>query len=479
MEDSSFTNKNKKHILYDVLYGFVHLTPLEWDLIHTPFFQRLKWIKQLGFSFYTFHGAEHSRYGHSIGVMHNAHCILKSIDRAVSDDELFSGDLKTKEAKLHQSLRVAALLHDIGTFPFSHTTENSYIRYGETTNQKNGKGHPDDHEHLGSFIIKRTNYPGGITSLLLKYGVDPLQISNLVKGIDENIMANQILHSEIDCDRMDYLLRDAHYTGLNYGTYDRDYLLYHFKAVKVGEQEILTVNEKALYCIQDFLLSRFAWYSQVVRSGRGAKYDALGEEVCFYFLKNKLMYSYSDLLEMIEKDPVLFFSFNDSYFMGLLQRHYNSDLVQKNHRIRAMIESLLFEISPVVIKNNIFEQKILMHSDTSYNEKILKQVSDKLKSMRDFLLKNGDEQDWIIEDLPKKNIYLLKSAKSVIKDKKQVNVLFERDPTKILMEDGNVKLLSDMENSMLMKLQHHFNFIPNVFCSPSAYIRLKEAGFLN
>ncbi|MCE3012198.1 MAG: HD domain-containing protein, partial [Proteobacteria bacterium] len=232
----------KKHVFYDPLYGYVHLTNLEWDIIHTPFYQRLRWIKQLGFTCYTFPGAEHSRFGHSIGVMHNSHMILKAVGRSVSDLELYDDSVQSKDKKYHQSLRLAALLHDLGTFPFSHTTEMSYIRFGETTNAKNGKGHPDDHEHLGSFIIKNTDFEGGITHLLKKYGIDPQRISDLVKGVDKSVLANQILHSEIDCDRMDYLLRDAHYSGIHYGTYDRDYLLNHFRSVKVGEHDVMVIN---------------------------------------------------------------------------------------------------------------------------------------------------------------------------------------------------------------------------------------------
>ena len=78
----------KTHLIFDPLYGFIHLTPVEREIIHSPFYQRLRWIKQLGFSSYVFPGAEHSRFGHSIGVMHNAHSIIKSCNKAVSDEEL-------------------------------------------------------------------------------------------------------------------------------------------------------------------------------------------------------------------------------------------------------------------------------------------------------------------------------------------------------------------------------------------------------
>ena len=135
--------------------------------------------------------------------------------------------------------------------------------------------------HLLKAILEEE--PNTSTFLLKKYGISPQRISDLVKGVDKSVLANQILHSEVDCDRMDYLLRDAHYTGLKYGSYDRDYLLYHFQVKRVDNHDILTIRHNALHCVEDFLTSRFAWYSQVIRSPRGAKWDAIAEKICFYF----------------------------------------------------------------------------------------------------------------------------------------------------------------------------------------------------
>ena len=85
-----------------------------------------QWIKQLGFSFYVFPGAEHSRFGHSIGAMYNAQKILESCNIAVSDMDLMNSDIRTPDAIFHKSLRLAALMHDLGTFCFSHTTEAAF-----------------------------------------------------------------------------------------------------------------------------------------------------------------------------------------------------------------------------------------------------------------------------------------------------------------------------------------------------------------
>ncbi len=467
--------KNKNKIIFDPLYGFISLTQLEWEIIHTPFYQRLRWIKQIGFSFYTFPGAEHSRFGHSIGVMFNAHKILQSVGKAVSDTQLFDIKDNSTQKKRHQSIRLAALLHDLGTFCFSHTTEMAYIKFGDTTNQKNSKGHPDDHEHLGSFIIKNTDFEGGVTSLLKKYEIDPQVISDLVKGISPDILANQILHSEVDCDRMDYLLRDAHYTGLNYGTYDREYLLHHFCTVNVGEQEILAIKHNALHCVEDFLNARFAWYSQVVRSSRGAKFDALAEELTFYLLEKSLIYSYSDLLEMVKNDPIKFYSFNDQYFMTLIHKLYAQGEFNKNQRIKEITEALLFEKSPRSVYCEEFRQRILNQDEVDKNEKFHKKAIEKVSQIKKVIEKKGGKGDWIVVDIPKKNIVFTKSKKRIIKDQQSSNVLLERDPTKILTDTGDVQLLVDVENSIIAQIQNAYNFVPNVYCSDSAYqLLLKE-----
>ncbi len=469
---------SKSKIIFDPLYGFIHLSNLEWEIIHTPFYQRLRWIKQLGFTFYTFPGAEHSRYGHSIGVMFNAHKILQRLNRAVSEQELFDDSIQSPQKVFHQSIRLAALLHDLGTFMFSHTTEMSYIRYGETTNEKNGKGHPDDHEHLGSYIIKNTDYPGGITHILKAYHLDPQKISNLVKGNDSSLLANQILHSEVDCDRMDYLLRDAHYSGIKYGTYDRDYLLHHFKVATVNGHEIVAFNHNALHAVEDFLMARFAWYSQVVRSARGARFDAIAEEICFYMLEKGKIYSYSQLMDMIAHNPEKFYTFNDQYFMTQLHQCYSDGSFDKNPRIKDLAFSLLFGKAPRTVKCEEFKQRILSQDEDHVYDKIVKRAEEKIKEIQDILKKKGTEKDWIVEDLPKKNIIFVKSRKKLVKSKTHENLLLERDPAKILMEDGEVLLLGDVENSIISDLQAKFNFVPNVYCSDSAYELLKREGII-
>ncbi|MDO9183147.1 MAG: HD domain-containing protein [Bacteriovorax sp.] len=470
----------KNHVIYDPIYGFIKLNQIEWEIISSPFYQRLRWIKQLGFSCYIFPGAEHSRFHHSIGVMYNAHKILESCGRAASEKDLLDVNCLTPEVIYHKSLRLAALMHDLGTFLFSHTTEGAYIEYGETTHSKGGKGLPDDHENLGSFIIKNTDYEGGISYILKKYGISPQRISDLVKGVDESILANQILHSEVDCDRMDYLLRDAHYTGLKYGSYDRDYLLYHFQVKRVDNHDILTIRHNALHCVEDFLTSRFAWYSQVIRSPRGAKFDAIAETICHYFLEKGYIYRYSELLEMIEKDPMKFYGFNDNYFMGLVHKHLLNGDLDKSPKIKDMAKTILLATGGKAIRCEEFKSRLLSQDDPQALEKYSKRATQKAQEIEEFLKKKGGPADWMIYDIPKKAIMFVKSPKNVAKNSSAQlgNVLLDRDPVKIVMENGEILLLGEVENSLISKLFNSNNFIPNVYCSTSAYELLLSEGVI-
>lgn len=477
MEVSNHHNP-KQHVIFDPIYGFVKINPIEWEIIHSPFYQRLRWIKQLGFSCYVFPGAEHSRFGHSIGVMNNASRILESCGRAVSEKELMDPDCRTEACIYHKSIRLAALMHDLGTFCFSHTTEAAYIDFAETTKAKGGKGLPDDHENLGSFIIKNTDYDGGITSILKKYGVDPQRISDLVKGVDQSILANQILHSEVDCDRMDYLLRDAHYTGLEYGTYDRDYLLYHFQVRRVDNHDILTIRQNALHGVEDFLMSRYAWYSQVIRSPRGAKFDAIAERICYYFLEKGYIYRYSELLDMIANNPAKFYGFNDTYFISLVHKHYLNGDLDKNPKMKDMAHTLLFARGAKAIRCEEFKQRLINQDDVQASEKFYKKAKSKAEEIEEYLKKNGGPKDWIIYDIPKKPILFVKSPKSIARSSHTLNVLLERDPVKISCDDGQIKLLAEVENSVISRLYNCNNFIPNVYCSQSAYELLLKAGVI-
>lgn len=473
---------NKGKIIYDPLYAFIRLTETENKIIHSPFYQRLRWIKQLGFSNYIFPGAEHNRFAHALGVMHMADQIVRAIGKSVPDEKLFDVGATDPATLFHKHMRISALLHDIGTFPFSHTCEGAYIKHGDSSFKAadRGKPLPNNHEHLGAYILKNTDYENGITKILNDAGIDPQEISRYVKGTNSNILGNQILHSEIDCDRMDYLLRDAHYTGLKYGHFDREFILYHMTTFDTGDGKPgLAIKENALHAVEDFLIARFGWYSQVIRNSGGAKFDIIAETITKHFLEKKLMYQFQDVLGMVENNPEQFFGFNDFYFMNLVHQHYLEKTI-KNPKIHEMMKMLLFRQSPIEYQLEPFTHKLVTRDEAGQHARsaIVKKIEEIVHNFESCLQNDGDGTEWLLYDIPDSDIVFSRSMLDIVKKRSGDNLLQERDPVKIMDRQGKVSLLIDQENSIMRILSSVVNFIPVLYMNPKAHELLRKKGLL-
>ncbi len=475
--------RNHSHVIFDVLYGFISITPWEAKIIDSPFFQRLRWIKQLGFSNYIFPGAEHSRFSHTVGVMHSMHQMISSLGIGVSDDELFDPKVKTKQAMLHKSLRIAALLHDIGTFPFSHAIEHAYIRHGndqrrprdQENQNKEMKDLPNSHEHLGSFIIKNTPYPGGITHILEEYDFDIQLISQIIKGNSPHLIANQLMHSDLDADRIDYLLRDAHYTGIKYGQFDKDYILANLVTFSPdGKQEAFGVRENAAHAVEDFLISRFSWYSQVIKNPGSAKFDIMSSHIAEAFLKNDLIHQFQDLLQMIENQDERFYWWNDVYFINRCQEISRNEEL-KDPKAKKLNRMLLYRKAPKTIELPLFEHRILQPGKNNLErEKLIQKIKKKVTEFESALKKYGSGDEWILTDIPHKDVSFTSSYQLLIQNRKNDNLYLERDPIKIVSKKGEPSLLIEKENTMMKILSGYINFVPSVYANDSAYLLLKS-----
>ncbi|SOC34680.1 HD domain-containing protein [Ureibacillus acetophenoni] len=232
---SNYANSKlvEEKVFKDPVHRYVHVRDqVIWDLIGTKEFQRLRRIKQLGTSYLVFHGAEHSRFNHSLGVY--------EIVRRIVDD-VFRGRPEWDESERLVAL-CAALLHDLGHGPFSHAFENVFHT---------------DHEHYTREILLGNTE---VNAVLRKVSEDFAERVALVieKNYTNNIVVS-LISSQIDADRMDYLQRDAYFTGVSYGHFDMERIL---RVIRPRQGQIV-FKATGMHAIEDYIMSRYQMYLQI------------------------------------------------------------------------------------------------------------------------------------------------------------------------------------------------------------------------
>lgn len=221
------SNTNKLKIFNDPIYGFITIpNSLIYDLIQHPYFQRLRRISQMGLSYLVYPGAHHTRFHHAIGAMHmmqKAVEVLRFKDVAISKEE-------------ENALYIAILLHDIGHGPFSHAMEHSIV---EEVN----------HEEISLLFMNKLNKEfDGQLALAIK----------VFKGEYQRKFMLQLISSQLDMDRMDYLKRDSFYSGVAEGNINSDRLIQMLNV----QDDVLVMEEKGIYSIEKFLMARRLMYWQ-------------------------------------------------------------------------------------------------------------------------------------------------------------------------------------------------------------------------
>lgn len=258
----------------DPIHGTIQLSTPEVQLLDSVAYQRLRSIKQLGFAEFSFPGATHNRFLHSVGVSHLCGLAFDSIFKN------FEFSTPSVRRRMRSCLKLGAFLHDIGHGPLSHTTEEvmppvkdlkikayDYLRKDLNFEIRDHVHRQADHEDYTIKFITDSS----LTPILKREfpDIDPLHIACLIDktlecpddffkeaGLDFRPILSQLVSSELDMDRMDYLERDAYFCGTNYGKIEVEWLItnltYHIK----DDQLYLALNRRALYTFDDFLLAR-------------------------------------------------------------------------------------------------------------------------------------------------------------------------------------------------------------------------------
>ena len=252
-------------VINDTIHGSFSIDGVREDLLSTPEFNKLSHIKQLGLAHLVFPGAHHTRFEHSLGVSHLAGRMADSL--SLSEEE-------------STVVEVAAMLHDVGHGPYSHTLEHILHERGGA-----------DHMHITEGIItgdyeilsdeERSLFPERRTvpEILESYGIDPKEVSSLIHGPDaggkernlfhwgegaeafhsQDHTMGHLVHGPVDCDQMDYLLRDAHFTGVRHGIIDHHRLI-HCMERHSGD---IAISEGGLSALEGMMTARALMYSAV------------------------------------------------------------------------------------------------------------------------------------------------------------------------------------------------------------------------
>lgn len=234
---------NQQIFIRDAIHKNININePVIKALIDSKEFQRLRWISQLGGAQIAFPSATHTRFTHSLGVYH----VLTRVLNQISNNKLIS----EKEKLI---IKIAGLLHDLGHGPFSHSFEG-------VTNFNNDSKYQFSHEFYTCAIIGDETTE--VNQILKKYHINANDIINIIKKDHKKCPKYQIqlISSQLDCDRIDYLIRDCYFTGVDYGSIDLDWVISN---MIIDQKHGIVFNYKALWAIENYLVTRFHMYFQV------------------------------------------------------------------------------------------------------------------------------------------------------------------------------------------------------------------------
>jgi uncharacterized protein len=356
----------------------------------------LRNLKQLGLASLVYPNATHTRFAHSLGVFH----IMSRVIGLLKEKGSFNEDDQRK-------MRVAALLHDIGHYPYSHLMEfiDKDEKYRPTLLAKDSPESPPSakrdrypkHEKIGQLIITRRE---DITRALQNAGMDPDEIASIISGAHRNAAYNRLMHSSLDMDRMDYLVRDSMGTGVPYGRIDLNYLLSNLDVVKQNDEDgheiaDVVLSTKASTAAEHFLIARYFMHKVVYFHKTTFGLEALLRHILFIMRHRQVIYADGKAIADMILNDAEFLGFHDGYVDDKVQSFANKT-----------DDDPLIELCRM-LKNRkppklLHEVAVLKEASNEDNAEYVLFRKDKVKKVRDIAARHGlKEEFWIWEELPK------------------------------------------------------------------------------
>jgi HD superfamily phosphohydrolase len=353
------TQINKLKIFNDPIYGFISIpNALIYDLIQHPYFQRLRRISQMGLSYLVYPGANHTRFHHALGCMHlmqKAVDVLRFKGVSISEEE-------------ENALYIAILLHDIGHGPFSHAMEKSIVE-------------DVHHEEISLLFMRQLNTEfKGKLSLAIK----------IFEGDYHRKFMLQLISSQLDMDRMDYLKRDSFYSGVAEGNVNSERLIQMMNV----EDDVLVIEEKGIYSVEKFLMSRRLMYWQAYLH----KTSLVAELVLTKILKRAkeltlkgVVLPCSEPLQFFMQNKIDFESF-DTITLDLFSQLDDFDIISALKAWQRHNDFILSSLSKMIINRDLLKiqltsDKVAIDDLTPLKERLVSEHNISLADTNYFIFK--------------------------------------------------------------------------------------------
>ncbi len=346
-------------VLRDPIHGYIHVEDqVIWDCINAKEMQRLRRIHQLGGDFQIYHTAEHSRFSHSLGV-------YEIVRRMVHEILELSQQLSEYE-KI--AVMLAGLLHDIGHGPFSHAFEAISRR---------------KHEEFTRKIITEDSEIHATLQKVHPHLSD--DVANIISGTHQNDLLNQIISGQLDADRMDYLLRDAYFTGTSYGHFDLERII---RTMRIVDQK-LAVKESGIHSVEDYIMARYHMYWQVYLHPVARSYEGL-IAMLFHRMRDLYCTKSDSLNEVSMFHPFLSgqeTSINDLFCLDEAAAYYGFSLLRTHE------DAILRDLTRRVLDRDLFEYRTFTCEEDS------EMIRERLRKL------NYDERYYIFTDKAAEKLY--------------------------------------------------------------------------
>ncbi len=317
----------------DPVLGYIGMTDVEKSVIDTSPVQRLRNIKQLSVTDITYPGGTHSRFSHALGTMHLASQMAESLRRGVElSDEKW------------QLVRFAGLLHDIGHGPFSHSYEEILVKHRNL-----------NHEQMGERVIKKSE----VADVLRDCGFEPAEVVKLAFGEPrrKERYLRQIIASQVDADKMDFLVRDSYFTGVEYGRIDINRLI---QAMDVFKSEV-AIDLKALYALEAFLIARYEMFLAVYYHHSVRAAEIMLDKAMDYVHEVLGLTTFKDVNEFLRLD--------DAYFMIKLRELDPKEFKGEKRELAEKAKEIIEKLERRELPKSAYQREV--HIKDEYVAKLL------------------------------------------------------------------------------------------------------------